>query len=200
MARPPDQAKRAELLAGVVEYIAQYGLGALSLRPLAAALGTSSRMLIHYFGTKEQMLILALEAQRPRIAAWLADVQDARTLCERLRESTGDLTDQSVRSVGVVLQVLAAASVPDSPFADYAVDAVRVLVTALTEVLHRFDPPVADAEATATLLISAMRGLVLDRLVTGDVDRVDRASRQLIEQSLRPALISPTSPAGLSGS
>src|SRR6266568_3051147 len=72
--RPLDQARRAALLTGVIAYIAERGLTELSLRPLADYLGTSSRMLIHYFGSKEQMLVAALETQRPDIAGLFSDV------------------------------------------------------------------------------------------------------------------------------
>ncbi|GAB2710431.1 TetR/AcrR family transcriptional regulator [Nocardia thraciensis] len=186
--RPLDQARRAELLSGVIAYIGEYGLTELSLRPLADYLGTSSRMLIHYFGTKEQMLVSALETQRPDIAAMFADVPDIDALRRRLIESfCVNTTTDWVGSTRVLLQVLGVASVPDSPFRDYANDAVRVLVDAVTEVLRRLDPDFPDPESTATLLISGIRGLLQDRLVTGDNTRVSKAARLLITQSLPPA-------------
>ena len=185
MPRPLDQARRAELLAGVIAYIGEFGLTELSLRPLAEYLGTSSRMLIHYFGTKEQMLVAALETQRPDIPGMFAGVWDLPTLRRRLIESFSvNITTQWVASTRVLQQVLGVASIPDSPFRPYAEDAVRVLVTALTDVLRNCDPTVPDPESTATLLISGVRGLLQDRFVTGDTTRVSRAARLLITQSL----------------
>lgn len=183
--RPLDQARRAELLAGVIAYIGEYGLTELSLRPLAEYLGTSSRMLIHYFGTKEQMLIAALETQRPDIPGMFADVPDLPALRRRLIESFSvNITTEWVSSTRVLLQVMGVAAVPGSPFRSYGEDAVHVLVTALTDVLKSFDPTVADPESTATLLVSGVRGLLQDRFVTGDTARVSRAARLLITQSL----------------
>ena len=49
MARPRSTA-REELLAAVVQHVAQHGIGELSLRPLADAIGTSHRMLLFHFG------------------------------------------------------------------------------------------------------------------------------------------------------
>ena len=185
MPRPLDQARRAELLAGVIAYIGEYGLTELSLRPLADYLGTSSRMLIHYFGTKEQMLVAALETQRPDIPAMFADVRDLPTLRRRLIESFSvNITTEWVVSTRVLQQVLGVATIPDNPFRPYAHDAVRVLVAALTDVLRQCDPTVPDPESTATLLVSGVRGLLQDRLVTGDNARVSRAARLLITQSL----------------
>ncbi|MEV6136962.1 TetR/AcrR family transcriptional regulator [Nocardia sp. NPDC051990] len=182
---PPTlfEARRAELLTGVIGYIAEYGLAGLSLRPLAAELGTSARMLVHYFGSKEQMLIAALAAQRPDIENAFADVCDPETLRHRLLESwSANTSGPGATSTTVLLQVLGQACVPDGPFSGYARAAVDVLVEALTQVLHRIDPAVPDAEASATLLISGIRGLVLDRRITGDTARTDTAAGQLIDQ------------------
>ncbi|AHH18744.1 putative transcriptional regulator, TetR family [Nocardia nova SH22a] len=185
MPRPLDQARRAELLAGVIAYIGEYGLTELSLRPLAEYLGTSSRMLIHYFGTKEAMLVAALETQRPDIPAMFADVPDLLTLRRRLIESFSvNTTTEWVASTRVLHQVLGVATIPGSPFRSYGQDAVHVLISALTDVLRSFDPTVPDPESTATLLVSGVRGLLQDRFVTGDTARVSRAARLLITQSL----------------
>ncbi|MCX4091857.1 TetR/AcrR family transcriptional regulator [Nocardia sp. alder85J] len=185
MPRPLDHARRAELLSGVIAYLAEYGLTELSLRPLAEYLGTSSRMLIHYFGTKEQMLIAALETQRPDIAGMFSGVPDLDALRRALSESfCVNTTSGWIAGTRVLLQVLGVASVPGSPFRGYAEDAVHVLVDTLTATLSRFHPTVADPEATATVLISGIRGLLQDRLVTGDDARVDAAARLLIARVL----------------
>src|SRR5437588_11165036 len=48
---------RDRLLDAAIDHVAQNGLGDLSLRGLAAALGTSHRMLIHHFGSKERLWV-----------------------------------------------------------------------------------------------------------------------------------------------
>ncbi len=176
------EARRAELLTGIIGYIAEYGLAGLSLRPLAAELGTSARMLVHYFGSKEQMLIAALQAQRPDIEN-AAEVSDPETLRQRLLESwSANTSGTAAASTTVLLQVLGQACVPGGPFSVYARAAVDILVEALTQVLHRIDPAVPSAEASATLLVSGIRGLILDRRITGDTARTDTAAGQLIDQ------------------
>ncbi|WP_280213195.1 TetR/AcrR family transcriptional regulator [Nocardia cyriacigeorgica] len=185
MARPLDHAKRTELLAAVVRYIAEHGLADLSLRPLAAELGTSSRMLIYYFETKENLLVQALATQRPDIAALFADITDAAALRERLWDFwVANSAGEGVTSVKVMMQVLGAACAPHGPYAGYAEEAIGVFVQSLSAGLRRVDT-IDDPEVVATLLISGLRGILQDRLITGDADRTDRAARRLIEHTVR---------------
>ncbi|MGI9085682.1 MAG: TetR/AcrR family transcriptional regulator [Aeromicrobium sp.] len=53
--------KRDELAAQATGYALDHGLIGLSLRPLAAALGTSDRMLIYHFGSKDALVAAVLE-------------------------------------------------------------------------------------------------------------------------------------------
>src|SRR5580693_796510 len=73
--RTPAEPPRARLLAAAVEYLQAHGLGDLSLRELAAAIGTSHRMLIYHFGSKEGLLaavVQAVEAEQREFLAGLA--------------------------------------------------------------------------------------------------------------------------------
>ena len=76
VARPPDPARRQELLDQVVRYLADHGLGDASLRPMARALGVSLNGLVHHFGTKTDLLVAALaranELQEQEAEGWLA--------------------------------------------------------------------------------------------------------------------------------
>jgi AcrR family transcriptional regulator len=54
------------LLDEVADYILSNGLADLSLRPLAAAVNTSPRMLLYFFGTKELLIAEALAHVRTR--------------------------------------------------------------------------------------------------------------------------------------
>src|SRR2546430_12050912 len=71
--RPPDPDRRAATLARAADYVLEHGLADLSLRPLAAALGTSTRMLLYDFGSKERLIAAVLAEARRREAALLAE-------------------------------------------------------------------------------------------------------------------------------
>ena len=66
MARPPDPDRRARTLADATDYVLRNGLAGLSLRPMAAALGTSTRMLLYDFGSKEKLVTEILAEARHR--------------------------------------------------------------------------------------------------------------------------------------
>jgi AcrR family transcriptional regulator len=48
--------RRDELLESAADYVLQHGLIGMSLRPLAAALGTSDRMLLYHFTSRDQLV------------------------------------------------------------------------------------------------------------------------------------------------
>src|SRR5215208_1472206 len=70
MARPSTDT-RERLLAAAVDYAAEHGLADLSLRTLAAGLGTSHRMLIFHFGSKEGLLVEVVREVEARQRALL---------------------------------------------------------------------------------------------------------------------------------
>ncbi len=59
--RKPDPQRRAELLQDVVGYLLDRGIHQTSLRPLANELGTSTYTFVYHFGSKEELVTLALE-------------------------------------------------------------------------------------------------------------------------------------------
>ena len=60
--RRTESEPRARLLAAAIEYLQARGISELSLRELAAAIGTSHRMLIYHFGSKEGLLVAVVQA------------------------------------------------------------------------------------------------------------------------------------------
>lgn len=64
-------ARRQVLVDKMADHLLAHGLHRTSLRPLAKAVGTSDRMLLHYFANKEEMLRAALHAVAARMMALL---------------------------------------------------------------------------------------------------------------------------------
>jgi AcrR family transcriptional regulator len=170
MARPPDPERRDRTLAQVADYVLEHGLEAVSLRPLAAALGTSTRMLLYDFGSKEALLDEALAEIRRRLAGLLADLQSGRGDSATLA-AAWDWVSAEQRLPFMRL------------FFETYVDALkhpergRPMVADWLDFLEtRWQPEGLDP-ATATLFVAVIRGLLLDRLTAPDPERTDEAMR-----------------------
>jgi AcrR family transcriptional regulator len=72
-AREKTKAKRREIADKAADHLLTVGLRGASLRPLAAAAGTSDRMLLHYFSDKEELVGAALDQVASRLLAVLRD-------------------------------------------------------------------------------------------------------------------------------
>jgi AcrR family transcriptional regulator len=190
--RPPvESARRTELLEAIYAYAAGRGLGELSLRPMASAVGSSPRVLLYLFGSKDDLVRALLararmdevalldEVRRPgeapigldvaveRIWGWLAAPGHRGLLCLWVEAYGRSLTE------------------PDGPWAGFAAQSVADWL----EVLAGCQPPrrrrtkAGVAERTAALAL--VRGGLLDLLATGDAPRSGAAVRAWRE-SMRP--------------
>src|ERR1043165_2749791 len=92
------QTRRDELLREAVEYVAGHGISDLSLRQLASALGTSHRMLIYHFGSKEGLLVAVVnEMERRQLDEMLAlEVDAAVAPADQLRAMWHRLADPAM--------------------------------------------------------------------------------------------------------
>lgn len=169
MARPVDHARRQQLLDDAVDYVIANGIADLSLRPLAEALGTQAPVLLHHFGSKEQLLVVILNGVRDRL----------RSIAREARA-----TD----TWGAVDAVWAWSSAPERDpffrvfFEGYALALRRpdLYATFLDTVVQDWldDFPSGIDDAAATLAVAVVRGLLLDLLATGDRARCDAAMAQ----------------------
>jgi len=66
MGRRPQPERRAALLAACTDELLRHGLSGLTLAKMAAAAGTSSRMLLYHFSTRDQLVLGALQEARRR--------------------------------------------------------------------------------------------------------------------------------------
>ena len=68
--------RKALLLESLIGYLVRRGIADLSLRPMAAAVGTSARLLIFHFGSKEQLLLEVLGELQSRLQHSLGELLD----------------------------------------------------------------------------------------------------------------------------
>jgi AcrR family transcriptional regulator len=170
VARPPDVERRQELLDAVVEEFAVHGIGDRSLRDVAAAVGTSHRMLLHHFGSRNEMLLAIVEEverrQRVLLSALPAEPAEATAAM------WADLRRPELRPFErLFFECYARGVQGEQPFARMLPGAVDTWLAAGKAV----DP------ALTRLGLAVMRGLLLDLVATGDGDGVDAAAQAFIE-------------------
>lgn len=180
MARPRDDARRTALALQIAAYLAEHGVAGMSLRPLAAAIGTSDRMLLHYFGSKDELIRAALRAGLPELSSLGRDGYPAAEAEALWHAMT---TGAQAPRVRLLLEVLALALTQERyrPLAREALDA---WLGPVTHALERAGQDPATARATASLLTSGLKGLALEYALTLDRDRVDAAARLLFARVL----------------
>jgi AcrR family transcriptional regulator len=176
---------RHRILERAIEHVAERGFGDLSLRGLAAALGTSHRMLIHYFGSKEGLWVEIVRAVERRQRALLAEMVpggSGGSLADELRAWWRHISDPSLwpnerlffELYGQALQGRAHTTALLDGIVDDWVEPIAELGVA------RGVPPDA-ARAHARLGVAVTRGLLLDLLATGDRAAVNAAMDAFID-------------------
>ncbi len=76
--RTASETRPAKLLDAIVGYLVKTGVAELSLRPLAKAVGSSPRVLLYYFGSKEELVVRALRRLRERQRGTFSGLRDAK--------------------------------------------------------------------------------------------------------------------------
>ncbi|MFD7435959.1 TetR/AcrR family transcriptional regulator [Streptomyces sp. NPDC059861] len=189
MSRPPDPAKRRRLLDHVRQYVLRNGLADLSLRRLAQALGTSDRMLLYYFGSKERMIAeaLAVYERRPLLQARevlrsVGPPTDAAGLRRLMEEVWKQFSDPDVRaSLPLYLEIMSAGILHPHRYGPVLDDVVTEWTNLLTSVFRDFGMDQGRALTQATLLTDAVFGLLVAPLVDDHWDRADAAFRALLD-------------------
>lgn len=179
----PDGTRRAELLDKLLAYSATHGLSEVSLRPLAAAVGSSPRVLLYFFGSKAELVrAVHQHARREQLRVLDEALSGHGNPADALRALWEWLADPAHHNVARFFFEGYARSLHDDlhddlddkagPWRGFGETSVR-------EWLPRIERA-AGPDAEATLILAAMRGLVLDLLATGDTERVNRAADAML--------------------
>jgi AcrR family transcriptional regulator len=178
--KAPNSPRRDELLAGVQRYLLEHGLSDLSLRPLAAALGTNSRMLIYYFGTKERLIAEALDSTREQEMALYGLPAGTEAIDDALRWIwTQVVAPRNERGLRLYFEVYALALQKPELYGDFARSSLTSWITFAEGWLRRAGVRDRDCATWATIVVDLVRGVTLDLLATGDRTRADAAVDEL---------------------
>ena len=176
--RPTGETAKQRLVDAVIEHFAADGLADQSLRRIAEAIGSSHRMLLYHFGSKEGLLLEVVRAVEAQTQHQLAAVS----------AETGGRPDDTVRAVWdyvadpeladferLFFALYARALQGDASAQPLLQDDIEHWLEVNAALSEPLGIPLATARAHARLGLAVVRGLLLDLLATGDRAGVDAA-------------------------
>ncbi len=171
---------RDALLERAIDHLSTAGIGDVSLRRLAEELGTSHRMLIYYFGSRDGLLsevVAAVERQQRELLTTMINT-DRPAVEQSL--AYWRIAVEATERHGRLFFELAAHAMQNRPHArSLRRELIDPWLPPLEQLCRRLGLPVEDCAPTARLVLATARGLLFDLLLTGDRDAIDGAAEQL---------------------
>ncbi|WP_327250603.1 SRPBCC domain-containing protein [Streptomyces sp. NBC_01244] len=175
-----DSARKQQLLELAYAHVLDHGLADMSLRPLAEAIGSSPRVLLFLFGSKDALVQALLARARQDETGMLEAARAARP--EHGLARTGELVWSWLAAPGhrkvLTLWVegysrsLSGGTGPWAGFAERTIADWLEVFAAAQPPAHRDTP---EGLAERTLLLSILRGALLDLLASRDERRTTAA-------------------------
>lgn len=179
-----DKGPRQRLLEAAIDYVARHGMSDVSLRTLAAALGTSHRMLIHHFGSKEQLWVEIVGTVEARQRALLSQIlpDPAEPTADAMRAWWKHISDPALwPNERLFFEIYGQALQGRAHTVELLDGIVDDWLDPVTEINVSLGIPRRLARAHARLGVAVTRGLLLDLLATRDVAAVDDAMEAFID-------------------
>jgi AcrR family transcriptional regulator len=195
MARSPDPLLKQALLDEVVGHLAATGLGVSSLRPMALALGVSTHRLVHHFGSKAELVELALRRalamQEEVRREWLA-AEPGLSQADLLRRwwawMLADPANLALVRLG--FEAVCLDATVTGLAGDLRAEQIGVWRSSIEDRLLEAGLAPQDAEVEASMAKALFTGLVMDLLATGEVPRLTEALQRYLAERLDPLAVS----------
>jgi AcrR family transcriptional regulator len=176
--RTADPTRRAALLDRVVDYVRRHGVGSLSLRPLAKAVDSSPRVLLYYFGSKEELIVEALRSMRDRQKVEFARLNELggatpTSACKAVWDVMSSPSGR--RAFATFVDIYALALQDPAKLPGFLEDTVESWLSFGERERLADGYTLAQSRAIATVIIAGFRGFMLDLTATGDTRRVRAA-------------------------
>ncbi len=194
MARTADPVLKQELLDQVVRYLADHGIGMLSLNPMAVALGMSRHRLNHHFGQRHELIDAALcratEIQEELQAKWFVtnpNMGQPELFRRWWQWLIADPSNLALVRLGLEAATLDA-TVTGVSIAIRA-DQIGVWRTKIERRLIAAGVPQKAAALEATNAKATFTGLVVDLMASGETQRLTKALDDYLEQFQQRILV-----------
>jgi len=165
--------RHAELLERAYAYALEHGLADLSLRPLAAAIGSSPRVLLFLFGSKDGLVRALLARARADELDFLQSVGHQDDLTAVVRATWQWLVDERHRPLLTLWLEAYSRSLTEAggPWAGFATQTVDDWLALLASAQPRRRRQSKAGATERSLALAVLRGALIDLLATGDIAR-----------------------------
>src|ERR1700728_268712 len=175
MSRTANEKRPDELLEAIVQYLVRHGIVDLSLRPLAKAVGSSPRVLLYYFGSKEKMVIKVLAEMRHRQRNLYTGMQAAtfEQACRAIWQHMS--APESEPHFRFFFETYGLALRHPRLYKHFLHSTVNDWLDFIAAPLQAEGVKRKQAYSLATVVLAGLRGFMLDFCTTGDRTRLNRA-------------------------
>jgi AcrR family transcriptional regulator len=164
--------RKDELCSKALDYCLAHGISEISLRPLAQQIGSSARLLIYHFGSRDGLLAAVMDEAHRRVQASFGELMCSAGGKDMLRSFWDWTTDpRNSPYLRLMFEVQMLALQNPTVYARYLQGASTSWLALIETAL----PPSADRRARATLCAAVIDGLLLEFLSTGDLHRTSNA-------------------------
>jgi AcrR family transcriptional regulator len=166
------------LLDAVIDHLGRHGIGDTSLRGIAEAVGSSHRMLIYHFGSREGLLAEVTREVEARQRTMMTTTYAGGDLppleaAARYWEATVEATLR----YGPLFFELAAHAAQGKPHAAaLREELIAAWLPSVADLCREIGIPDDQAATHARVALGAARGLLLDLLISGEREAVARAA------------------------
>jgi len=170
--RPESEPDR--LLRLTAGYVLEHGIADLTLRRLGQAIGTNNRMLLYYFGSKEQLIASALAAAStgyPALNSAISALGEPGPLADRLNACWARIAaPANLPFHRLFFEVFGVAAHQPGRFDKFLGQVSHDWANQVAEYLRADRVPAAEAALLARELVALWRGLQFDLLSAVDPD------------------------------
>jgi AcrR family transcriptional regulator len=164
--------RKSELCTKALEYFLEHGVADLSLRPLASEIGTSARLLIYHFDSKDGLITAVMEEARLRAQQSFSALMASGGRDGGLKTFWAWATHPSnSRVVRLLFEVQMLALQHPATYARY----LEGTTSSWLAIIESMLPQSSKRRPTATLCAAVIDGLMLEYLSTGDLRRTSAA-------------------------
>jgi AcrR family transcriptional regulator len=175
--------KRDELAEAATDHVLEHGLIGLSLRPAAAAIGTSDRMLIYHFGSKDELVAAVLDISNERSIGVIRALPAAASVAEAVVDLWEVFAKGQVQQCQrMYVEAAALGLFGREPYATSVRDSNTAWLRAVADHLQASGAPEAVAARWAAVVDATFNGLLLDRPLDDD------AAARVVVEDLASAL------------